>query len=266
MTTFSLRDSKLAFLPEIIWLGPRAEARRNDALDGKAQKRLQSRVLRLEEPAHVPECIPVTLHNFYEERKSNATLSFSLNTMQITDTRSTHKDTDWVSFTLKVGTATPVSSSRSMGDLNNGTFDIGLSFSGIAINPDDTVVLNYLIINSGGPSSANTIQDTLKLLGGRLANSFNLPSLTSSLEFVASQFYQAYRLSVPDELVDDNPQTGFSASDLVREITSADNMAKKFLKSQLMKVIINCHGSNAGGLAIGGKRISASRYDKCSHF
>ena len=115
---------------------------------------------------------------------------FSLNTMQITDTRSTHKDTDWVSFTLKVGTATLVSTSRPMGDLNNGTFDIGLSFSRITINPGDTVVLNYLIINSGGPSSADTIQDTLKLLGNRLASSFNLPSLTSSLELVASQFYQ----------------------------------------------------------------------------
>ena len=106
---------------------------------------------------------------------------FNLNTMQITDTRSTHKDTDWVSFTLKVGSAQAVSTSRPMGDLNNGIFDIGLSFSGTAVNPDDTVVLNYLIINAGGPSSGQAIQDTLNGLGVRLASNptFNLPPLTS---------------------------------------------------------------------------------------
>ncbi len=117
---------------------------------------------------------------------------FNLNTMQITDTRSTHKDTDWVSFTLKVGSAQAVSTSRPMGDLNNGIFDIGLSFSGTAVNPNDTVVLNYLIINAGGPSSGQTIQDTLNGLGVRLASNptFNLPPLTSSLELIASKFYQ----------------------------------------------------------------------------
>jgi hypothetical protein len=53
-----------------------------------------------------------------------------------------------------------------------------------------------------------------------------------------------------------NPQAGFTARELVNEITSADNMAKKSLNSPLLNVIINCHGSNAGGLAIGGKEFT----------
>jgi len=118
--------------------------------------------------------------------------SFELDTFQITDTRSAHKDSDYVSFTLKIGGADPLNVAKSMGNLNNGTFNIGLSYSGQNIAPDTTVVLNYLIINSGGPSAASTIESTLTTLGTRLANvpSFNLPPLTSSLQLVATKFKQ----------------------------------------------------------------------------
>ena len=47
-------------------------------------------------------------------------------------------------------------------------------------------------------------------------------------------------------------QQGFTVHSLVNEITSADNMAKKFKNSPLANVVINCHGNHQGGLAIGG--------------
>jgi hypothetical protein len=50
-----------------------------------------------------------------------------------------------------------------------------------------------------------------------------------------------------------NPQSGFTTHELVNEITSADNMAKKFKNSPLLNVVVNCHGNHAGGLAIGGR-------------
>jgi hypothetical protein len=119
--------------------------------------------------------------------------SFELDTLQITDTRSAHKDSDYVSFTLKIGGAAPQNVAKSLGDLNNGTFNIGLSYGDQNIPPDTTVVLNYLIINSGGGPgiTASGIESGLTTLGTRLADvpSFNLPPHTSSLQLVASTFH-----------------------------------------------------------------------------
>jgi hypothetical protein len=100
--------------------------------------------------------------------------TFTLDSFQITDTRSRHEDTDYVSFTLLVQpnggpAATPQTLNKSMGDLNNGTFPVGLSFPNVKVGPDDTVVLNYLIVNSGH-SSESSIYSTLDSTGAKLAS------------------------------------------------------------------------------------------------
>ena len=98
--------------------------------------------------------------------------TFSLDSFRITDTRSRHNDTDYVSFTLLVksanGTGTPKTLTKSMGDVNNGTHKVGLTFSGIPINPTDTVTLNYLIVNSGHGSPSQIVSG-LESAGTKLA-------------------------------------------------------------------------------------------------
>jgi hypothetical protein len=99
--------------------------------------------------------------------------TFTLDSFQITDTRSRHNDTDFVTFTLLVQPkngppATPQTLNKSMGDVNNGTHAVNLSFPNVKVGPDDTVVVNYLIANSGH-SSESSIYSTLDSTAGKLA-------------------------------------------------------------------------------------------------
>jgi len=102
----------------------------------------------------------------------NATFSFTLDSFQITDTRSLHQDTDYVTFTLLVksqnGTGTPKTLKKAMGDVNNGTHSVNLSFSNIVVTPTDTVVLNYLIVNSGHKNPGQ-VESALESAAGKLA-------------------------------------------------------------------------------------------------
>ncbi len=101
-----------------------------------------------------------------------AFFSFTLDSFQITDTRSLHEDTDYVSFTLLVrqvgGTGTPQTLTKYMGDVNNGVHGVNLSFPRVTVNPGQEVVLNYLIVNSGH-KSASQIVSTLESAGTKLA-------------------------------------------------------------------------------------------------
>jgi hypothetical protein len=97
--------------------------------------------------------------------------TFTLDSFQITDTRSLHKDTDYVSFTLVVnpqgGKGKPQTLKKSMGDLNNGTFPVNLSFPNITVDPTDMVKLNYLIVNSGHKSPSE-VESALETVGTSL--------------------------------------------------------------------------------------------------
>lgn len=101
------------------------------------------------------------------------TATFSLDSFKITNTRSRHEDTDYVSFTLLVrdasGNGTPQTLTKSMGNLNNGTFNVGLSFPNVVVPSNGSVVFNYLIVNSGH-SSEGDIDKALEAVGGALAN------------------------------------------------------------------------------------------------
>jgi hypothetical protein len=100
------------------------------------------------------------------------TITFSLDSFRITDTRSRHEDTDYVSFTLLVrdsnGNGTPKTLTKSMGNLNNGTYQVGLSFPNVVVPTNGSVVFNYLIVNSGH-SSESDIDKALEAGGSALA-------------------------------------------------------------------------------------------------
>jgi hypothetical protein len=82
-----------------------------------------------------------------------AIFSFALNSFEIMQTRSLHQDTDFVTFSIVVnpqgGVGNPQTLKKSMGNVNNGGFHLGMSFPNVVVNPTDTVLMNYLILNSG---------------------------------------------------------------------------------------------------------------------
>ena len=101
------------------------------------------------------------------------TVTFSVDSFKITNTRSRHEDTDYVSVTLLVrdanGNGTPQTQTKSMGNLNNGTFNVGLSFPNVVVPTNGSIVFNYLIVNSGHTSEGD-IDKALEAVGGALAN------------------------------------------------------------------------------------------------
>lgn len=124
----------------------------------------------------------------------HALFTFSLDSFKITDTRSRHEDTDHVSFTLLVrsssGAGTPQTLTKHMGDVNNGVFPVKLTFSKIAVGPTDTVILNYLIVNSGhkSPSEVATLLEgagTKLATAGGAAIGSAVPVLGTALGAVA---------------------------------------------------------------------------------
>ena len=79
---------------------------------------------------------------------------FSIQSIQIKNTRSKHEDTDYLAFTLKLGQLNPETQVRSLGNLNSGVFNTGLWFAGYQVSIYDSLTLNYLIVNAGSASSA----------------------------------------------------------------------------------------------------------------
>jgi len=117
--------------------------------------------------------------------------SILLDTFQITQTRSAHTDTDYVSVTLQIGGGTATQSiCKPMGNLNNGTFNPAVGFAAVNVPEGAPVVINYLILNSSFKDSV--VESGLEQLGGRIATTsvVPLPPLASCLEQVATTFAQ----------------------------------------------------------------------------
>jgi len=110
-------------------------------------------------------------NNFKRDNMAN-TFTFTLDSFKITDTRSRHNDTDFVTFTLLVnsgnGNGKPQTLKKSMGDVNNGVHPVNLSFTNISVDPSASVVLNYLIVNSGHKNPSQ-VESTLESAGTALA-------------------------------------------------------------------------------------------------
>ena len=100
------------------------------------------------------------------------TFTFTLDSFRITDTRSRNEDTDSVSVTLQLksntGNGTPQTLTKSMGNVNNGTFNVGLSFPNIKVDHSQTAVFNYVIVNSGHKSEGE-VSKVLEFVGDNLA-------------------------------------------------------------------------------------------------
>jgi hypothetical protein len=99
---------------------------------------------------------------------SVALYRFSLDSFEIRNTRSRHEDTDYVAFTVMVGNGPPQTLQKAMGNLNNGTFSVGLPIGPVPIAAYQPAVVNYLILNSGHQSQAD-IEATLTKVANSLA-------------------------------------------------------------------------------------------------
>lgn len=172
--------------------------------------------------------------------------SFNLVSFQITDTRSAHTDTDYASVTVKVGSSTPQTiTSQNLGNLNNGTFGIGLSCAGVTIDPDSPIVFNYLIVNSGS-STAAAVGSVLEDIGTKLANgpTLNLPPFTSALSYVAGEYAtdlnQIIKAGSCDGLVAAEQNT-FTYEQLIGYISTSYS----FARTTVHKGGINPHGCNS---------------------
>jgi hypothetical protein len=75
--------------------------------------------------------------------------SFIVVSATITNTRSKHKDTDYLFFRLQVGTSAPQTQFRPLGDLNSGSYPIDLAILGVDLEPGNQFVFNYMIVNAG---------------------------------------------------------------------------------------------------------------------
>ena len=95
--------------------------------------------------------------------------TFSLDSFEIRNTRSRHLDTDYVTFAVTVGNGKPQTQTKSMGDLNNGVFSVGLTFKDVAVADEKAVIVTYVILNSGHQSQSD-INSELEGAATQLAN------------------------------------------------------------------------------------------------
>jgi hypothetical protein len=83
-----------------------------------------------------------------------ASFLFTLASVVIQNTRSKHKDTDYIVFTMKVGASAPQTQVKYLGDDNSGTFPINLTFADVELEPGNHFVFNYMIVNAGSAKAA----------------------------------------------------------------------------------------------------------------
>ena len=85
-----------------------------------------------------------------------ARYTFRLDRFHISNTRSRHTDTDYVTIGLQIGDQTFPAQTKAMGDLNNGDYTVGLAFENVEIDdPAMPVIFNYQIVNNGHASQAD---------------------------------------------------------------------------------------------------------------
>ncbi len=74
---------------------------------------------------------------------------FAVNEFTISNTRSRHKDTDYISASVAVAGRPTMSANQKLGDLNNGTFPTAMHFTGVPVADNEVAVFTYLIVNNG---------------------------------------------------------------------------------------------------------------------
>jgi hypothetical protein len=101
---------------------------------------------------------------------SPASYTFTLDSIDISNTRSRHEDTNHASVSAAVGNNPPTTVLKDLGDQNNGHHPIGLRIGPVLVNdPNIGVVFNYLIINSGHQNPGE-VAKALTTVGNALAS------------------------------------------------------------------------------------------------
>ncbi|HEX4037080.1 MAG TPA: hypothetical protein VHX37_03400 [Acidobacteriaceae bacterium] len=109
------------------------------------------------------------IHDIVATNLVTPAFTFTLDSFKITNTRSLHEDSDYVSIAVAVGSNPAVSSpTKSMGNLNNGTFQVNLSIPSVAVGPTDVVAFSYAIVNSG--YNQDSVEQDLKKAAAALAS------------------------------------------------------------------------------------------------
>jgi len=94
--------------------------------------------------------------------------NFAVPSFVIHNTRSRHKDTDYISASVAVAGRPPLKATQKLGDLNNGTFQTAINFQNVEVADNETAVFTYAIVNSGHTDS-NTAEKTLEQAVSSLA-------------------------------------------------------------------------------------------------
>ena len=111
-----------------------------------------------------------TMRSFYEKKsdvvvpvrrpslgviKTMPSFSFYIVSTDIKNTRSKHKDTDYLFLNVKVGLLASQTAFKCLGDLDSGNLLINLALLGIDLEPGIPFVFNYLIVNAGSASEGD---------------------------------------------------------------------------------------------------------------
>ncbi len=85
-----------------------------------------------------------------------------LDKFHISKTRSVHEDTDYVTLTVQVNQQPPVNQTIFVGNVNDGDHPVNLQLGPFDVGPNDTLTLNYVILNKGhGNGDRQKIEDGL---------------------------------------------------------------------------------------------------------
>jgi hypothetical protein len=96
--------------------------------------------------------------------------TFTLDSIEIDNTRSSHEDTDYVSVSVAVGDQPTQTAVKALGDLNNGTYPVGLSVGPLSVDkPDVGVAFNYIVVNAGHTTWAQ-VSELLQEAGDNAAS------------------------------------------------------------------------------------------------
>ena len=87
-------------------------------------------------------------------------VTFTLDNFRITQTRSLHNDTDYVYISVTVGADPTVFNWKRIGDVNNGTHEVGLRVEADIPNDDTPVVFIYGIVNNSH-SNNDAVEKTI---------------------------------------------------------------------------------------------------------
>jgi hypothetical protein len=94
--------------------------------------------------------------------------SFAVDSFVIHNTRSAHRDTDYISASVAVAGRPALKATKKLGDLNNGTFHPAIGFKGVPVADNETAVFSYAIVNSGH-KDPNTAEKMLEQAVSTLA-------------------------------------------------------------------------------------------------